>query len=144
MQSRGKPAGCGSSSKAETRRRGIDQKILQARMAAGRPQLHDLEQADQDDGNRRRTQPSLGKRKAYCETDQDESQGVLTILSWRRMRTIARRPERREYDRRDQGGRADAEENFHRWRIAQFVPRGRAARTVGRFTSASRPESKHR
>lgn len=81
MQSCGKPTDRGCADKAETCRPGIDQKILQPRMAAWRPSLHDLEKADQDDGYRRHAQPSLGKRKAHRESNQHESQGVLTILS---------------------------------------------------------------
>ncbi|GEC14356.1 hypothetical protein NWI01_02480 [Nitrobacter winogradskyi] len=61
MQSCGKPTDRGGTDKAETCRRGIDQKILQPRMAAGGPSLHDLENTYQDDGYRCHAQSSLGK-----------------------------------------------------------------------------------
>ena len=50
---------------------------------------------------------------------------MFAILSERGVRTIARWPECREQDRRDQNESADAEENLYRWRIAQFAATGR-------------------
>jgi hypothetical protein len=47
---------------------------------------------------------------------------------------IARWPERREHDRRDQDGRAHAEKNLHRQRIARFAAT-RWPRAVRHFTS---------
>ena len=66
---RHKPADHASDGEADTRRRGIDQKILQPRMVTGRPQLHYLEQADQDDRHRRDKQAPLRKREADGETN---------------------------------------------------------------------------
>jgi hypothetical protein len=99
-------------------------------MAAGRPQLHDLKQADQDDGYGSDKQPSLRKRKAYGETNQNEGEGVFAILAQRGVRAVARRTERRKYDRRDQDCRAYTQRNFHCWRIAQFVVPQRPAERI--------------
>jgi hypothetical protein len=43
--------------------------------------LHDLEEADQDDGYRCDKQPSLRKRQADGQTHQNEGEGVLAILA---------------------------------------------------------------
>ena len=51
-----------------------------------------------------------GNERPTAETNKNEGKGVFAILSERGVRTIVRRPERREHDRRDQDGRADAEE----------------------------------
>jgi hypothetical protein len=80
--------------------------------------LHELEQTYQHDGHRRDKQAPMRKRKADGDANQDEGKGVFTVLPKRGVRAIARRPERREHDRRDQDEGGQAEEIPHRQRIA--------------------------
>jgi hypothetical protein len=95
-------------------------------MAAWRPQLHDLEQTNQNDGYCRDNEASLRKCEAYGKSNQNEGEGVFAILPQRGVRAVARRPERREYDRRDQKECAHAEESLHYPRIARFAAIQRA------------------
>ena len=72
-------------------------KSLESRVPSRHPVLQEFEQADQDDGNRRRHPSVAAVGQTECQSDQDKGEGMLAVLTEiGGMRPICRRTECRE------------------------------------------------
>ena len=114
------PIGDGREREADAGGAGIDQEVLQPRMASGRPELHQFEQANQHDRGGCHCQATLPIGEAEGQPDEEKGQRVLAVLAKVGMGAQARRPERcKGYGGGKQSG-DDANKNGHPHRLARI------------------------
>jgi hypothetical protein len=117
------PIQSGGYGKADTGGQRIDDKVFQSRMPSGRPELQDFDESNSDNGKHRREQSMPGIGCAKCQSDQNERERMLAVLTEGGVRTEPRRSQRRE---RDGGGQKPgnySEDGCHQEGISRFIDR---------------------
>ena len=95
-------------------------KSLSSRVPSWYPVLQKFEQADQDEGNRRRHPSVVAVGHTECQSDQDKGEGVFAVLTEiGGVRSICRRTECCEGHRSGQNPGNRSKNEIHRARIAR-------------------------